>query len=151
VICVRQIGTGSGSKYVLSNIGINSSSEWSDYGKLSIDEDKLKSMLQTDAEGVKDLFVGENGLATRLNKICNETASTSSGSQGTLVTLAGVEGKGSESSNTIKTQLDAIQKKLDALNRTYESRKDRYWNQFNAMEKALSNMNSQSDWLSSMM
>jgi len=143
--------TGSGSKYVLSNIGINSSSEWSDYGKLSIDEDKLKSMLQTDAEGVKDLFVGENGLATRLNKICNETASTSSGSQGTLVTLAGVEGKGSESSNTIKTQLDAIQKKLDALNRTYESRKDRYWNQFNAMEKALSNMNSQSDWLSSMM
>lgn len=141
----------SDSKYVLSNLGINSSSEWSDYGKLSIDEDKLKSMLQTDAEGVKDLFVGENGLATRLNSICDKTACTSSGRQGTLVSLAGVEGKGSENSNTIKNQLDSIAEKITRLNKTYEMRKERYWNQFNAMETALSNMNAQSDWLYSMM
>ncbi|MGN1482014.1 flagellar filament capping protein FliD [Porcipelethomonas sp.] len=143
--------TNSGSKYVLSNIGINSSSEWSDYGKLSIDEDKLKSMLQTDPNGVKDLFVGDNGLATRLNKICDKTASTSSGSPGTLVTIAGVEGKGSENSNTIKNQLDSIANKLTSLKKIYETRKERYWNQFNAMESALSKLNSQSDYFSSMM
>lgn len=140
-----------GSKYVLSNIGINSSSEWKDYGKLSIDEDQLKSMLETDAEGVKDLFVGENGLATRLNKICDKTASTSSGSPGSLVSIAGVVGKGSENQNTIKDQLDRIADKITSLKKVYETRKERYWSQFNAMEKALSNMNSQSDYFSQMM
>lgn len=143
--------TNAGSKLVLSNIGINSSSQWSDYGKLSIDEDKLKSALQTDAESVKELFVGENGLATRLNKICDKAASTSSGSPGALVSLAGVAGKGTEKNNTIQTQLDSIAKKLESLKMVYENRKERYWNQFNAMETALANMDSQSSWLSGMM
>lgn len=141
----------SDSKYILSSIGIDSSSEWTDYGKLSIDEDKLKSMLETDAAGVANFFVGQNGLATRLNNICTKTASTSSGNQGTLVTLAGVVGKGSENNNTIKDQLDSIAEKLQSLNRIYEARKERYWNQFNAMETALSNLNSQSDYFSSML
>ncbi len=143
--------TNTGTKLVLSNIGINSSSEWSDYGKLSIDEDKLKSALQTDAASVKELFVGDNGLATRLNKICDKAASTSSGSPGALVSLAGVAGKGTENDNTIKDQLDSISKKLESLKLVYEKRKERYWNQFNAMESALANMDSQSSWLTNMM
>ncbi|MCI7805137.1 MAG: flagellar filament capping protein FliD, partial [Oscillospiraceae bacterium] len=134
-----------------SNIGINSSSQWSDYGKLSIDEDQLKSALQTDAESVKELFVGEKGLTTRLNKICDKAASTSSGSPGSLVSLAGVVGKGTEKDNTIQDQLDSIAKKLESLNLVYEKRKERYWNQFNAMESALANMDSQSSWLTNMM
>lgn len=140
-----------GAKYVLSNVGIDSSSQWSDYGKLSIDEDKLKSALQNDPNGVKELFTGENGLATRLNKICDKTANTGSGYPGTLVSLAGVIGKGTEKDNIIKDKLDAISKKLESLNLVYEKRKQRYWNQFNAMETALSNMSSQSSWLSQMM
>ncbi len=134
---------------VLANIGINSSSQWSDYGKLSIDEDKLKSALQNNAQAVKDMFVGENGIATKLNNICKETANTSSGSPGSLVTIAGVEGKATEEDNNIKDQLDAIAEKLKSLNRIYEARKERYWAQFNAMETALSNMNAQSDTLAS--
>lgn len=143
--------TNTGTKLVLSNIGINSSSQWSDYGKLSIDEDQLKSALQTDAESVKELFVGEKGLTTRLNKICDKAASTSSGSPGSLVSLAGVVGKGTEKDNTIQDQLDSIAKKLESLNLVYEKRKERYWNQFNAMESALANMDSQSSWLTNMM
>ncbi len=138
----------SGSGLMLSNIGINSSTQWSDYGKLSIDEDALKSALQTNAEDVKNIFVGEKGLATRLNTICNNTASTSSGSPGKLVSLAGVAGKGTDKSNTIQTKLDAIAKKLESLNLIYEKRKDKYWRQFNAMETALANMDSQSSTLS---
>lgn len=140
--------TRGGSKLMLSNIGINSSSQWSDYGKLTIDEDQLKSALQTNAEDVKNIFVGENGLATRLNNICTKTASTSSGNKGTLVQIAGVKGKPSEKDNNINDQLDSIKNKLESLNRIYESRRERYWRQFNAMETALANMNSQSDTLS---
>ena len=143
--------TNTGTKLVLSNIGINSSSQWSDYGKLSIDEDKLKSALQTDAEAVKEIFVGDNGLATRLNKICDRAASTSSGSPGSLVSLAGVIGKGTEKDNSIQDKLDSIAKRLETLNQLYEKRKERYWNQFNAMETALANMDSQSSWLTNMM
>lgn len=139
------------SNLILSSIGIDSSSEWTDYGKLSIDEDELRSMLETNADEISKLFVGDNGLATRLNKICNEAASTSSGSPGSLVSLAGVVGKGTENDNTIQDRLDAIAEKLENLNRLYEQRKERYWAQFNAMETAISNMNSQTDWLSSMM
>lgn len=143
--------TNTGSKLALSNIGIDSSSQWADYGKLAIDEDKLKSMLQTNANGVKELFTGKDGLATRLGKICDNTASTSSGNPGALVTLAGVIGKGTENDNTIKNRLDAITKKLESLNIVYEKRKSRYWNQFNAMETALANMDAQSSWLTNMM
>lgn len=142
--------TSAGSRLSLSSIGINSSSNWQDYGKLEIDEDKLRSALETDAEGVQELFTGTNGLATRLSKICDKTANTSSGKPGSLVQMAGVVGKGTESNNMIKEKLDAITKKLNSLNMLYEKRKDRYWKQFNAMETALSNMNSQSSWLSNM-
>jgi len=134
---------------ILANIGINTSSEWADYGKLSIDEDALKNAIQKDADAVKNMFVGDNGIATRLNKICKETANTSSGSPGSLVTIAGVKGKASEEDNNIKDQLDAIADKLENLNRIYEARKERYWAQFNAMETALANMQSQSDTLAS--
>lgn len=135
------------SKFLLSNIGINSSSQWSDYGKLSIDEDTLKAALTNNADEVTKLFTGENGLATRLNTACNKAASTSSGSPGTLVSIAGVKGKGTEKQNDIQTKLDNISKRLESLNRTYESKKERLWRQFNAMEQALQNMNSQSDYL----
>lgn len=131
------------SMFMLSNIGINSSSQWSDYGKLSIDEDKLKAALTNNADEVTKLFTGTNGLATKLNKICDKAASTSSGSPGALVRIAGVKGKGTEKSNDIQKKLDSISKRLETLNRTYESKKARYWKQFNAMEEALSKMQSQ--------
>lgn len=136
------------SKYVLSNIGINSSSEWSDFGKLSIDEDTLKKALQSEPNEVAKIFVGDNGLATRLNKICDKCAGTSSGAPGALVQIAGVKGKGTEKNNQIQTELDAIKERLEKLNLTYETRKERFWKTFNAMEQAIQSMNSQGDQLS---
>ncbi|MGN0620314.1 MAG: flagellar filament capping protein FliD [Porcipelethomonas sp.] len=142
---------GADSKYALTNIGIDSSNQWQDYGKLTIDEDKLRSMLQSDAEGVKSVFIGNNGISSRLNDVCKKAANVSSGSPGSLVSLAGVVGKSTENNNEIKNQLDVISEKLKSLNELYETRKTRYWNQFNAMETAINNMNSQTSWLSQMM
>lgn len=139
------------SKYILSSIGINSSNQWSDYGKLSIDEDTLKSALKNDADEVAKVFTGEKGLATRLNDICKKTANTSSGTRGTLVTRAGVKGKATEKDNDIYDQLQQIKDKLEKLNKKYESKKERLWKQFNAMETALSKANSQSDYFSNYM
>jgi len=134
---------------VLANIGINSSSQWSDYGKLSIDENKLKKAIETNSKAVADMFVGKNGIATKLNNICDDAAKTSSADPGALVTLAGVEGRPSEKDNNINDQLEAIADKIERLKMVYEARKERYWAQFNAMETALANMQSQSDTLAS--
>lgn len=143
---------GSDSSIVLSNIGIDSSSNWQDYGKLSIDEDTLRAALETDSAGeIVDMFTNTNsGLATRLNDICKQTANTSSGSPGSLVSLAGVVGKATEKQNTIYDELQRISDKLKNLNTLYEKRKNKYWKIFNSMETSLANYSSQSDYLSQM-
>ncbi len=136
---------------LLSDIGISSSSTWSDYGKLTIDKDKLTEALENDLKGVTDIFTGRNGLATRLSNACKKAASTSSASPGTIVSRAGAKGKATEKNNTIYNQINSIKDKIKRLKEQYESRKTRYWDQFNSMESTLSNMNSTSSWISSML
>ena len=139
---------GADSSLVLSNIGIDSSSNWKDYGKLSIDEDTLKTALKTNGEAIADMFTNvESGLATRLNTACKNAANTSSGSPGTLVSLAGVVGKATEKQNTIYDKLERIKEKLKSLNTLYDTKKNKYWEMFNKMETALANYSSQSDYL----
>ena len=71
----------------------------------------------------------------------------SSGSPGSLVELAGIKGKATENNNELTRRLKDIDERIDALKRTYEKEKARYWRQFNAMEQVIANMNSQSSWL----
>lgn len=132
----------------LSMFGIDTSSNWKDYGKLEIDEKKLTEFLSSDAEAVISTFTS---VANGLNDACKAAANTSSASPGSLVALAGVEGRVSEKNNTIKKQLDAIAEKIKNLQSVYDQRKERYWKQFNAMEQVIGNMSSTSSYLTSMM
>ncbi|MBR5486075.1 MAG: flagellar filament capping protein FliD [Oscillospiraceae bacterium] len=138
-----------GSEYALYQLGIETSSDWKDNGKLVINESKLRSMLEKDPQAIQNLFAGAGGLAESMSKICDSTAGTSSGSQGSLVSLAGVEGKASSISNTLTKRLISINEKIDSLKKKYEKEKERYWKQFSSMETALANLNSQSSWLAS--
>lgn len=132
----------------LSMFGIDTSSNWKDYGKLEIDEKKLTEFLSSDAEAVISTFTS---VANGLNDACKAAANTSSASPGSLVALAGVEGRVSEKNNTIKKQLDAIAEKIKNLQSVYDQRKERYWKQFNAMEQVIGNMSSTSSYLTSML
>lgn len=140
-----------GAKYALYELGIETG-EWEMKGQLSFTlngEANLRSLLENDPAGVASLFTTVNGLGTTLNDILKQTASTSSGSPGTLVQLAGV--KDSDTSSSIYNQLKAIDEKIEALKRTYEAEKTRYWKQFNTMEQLISEMNTQSAYLYQMM
>ena len=143
-----------GCNYALYDLGIETG-EWESKGQLVLSADgeaRLRQVLESDSAGVLQLFTdAEEGLAVKLNDIIDQTAKISSGSPGTLVQLAGVEGKASETNNTLYSRLKEIDDKIEALKRTYEQEKTRYWNQFNTMEQMISNMNTQSSWLTQML
>lgn len=138
------------SGYALYDIGIETG-EWESRGQLVLSSDgeaRLRQMLESDPSGILQMFTNaEDGLAVKVNDIIDRAAKVSSGDPGSLVELAGIKGKASENNNTLSSRLKAIDEKIATLKRTYEKEKARYWNQFNAMEQMIANMNSQSSWL----
>ncbi|MBR3788714.1 MAG: flagellar filament capping protein FliD [Clostridia bacterium] len=136
------------SSVALYNIGIETSSNKDDRGKLVIDEEALKKALETNADEVEKLFVGENGLAEKLTNIMDRTAKVSAADPGELVRIAGAkESKATQTQSTLYNELKRIDDRISILNTRYNKEKDRYWKQFNAMETIISNYSSQSAYL----
>ncbi|HHY74143.1 MAG TPA: flagellar hook-associated protein 2 [Bacillus bacterium] len=136
----------------LSEIGIKTSKDYLERGKLEIDENKLRAAIEDNPEAVYQLFMadspksksdssryGELGLARRLRESIDNT-------------MRKVEEK---AGNSYKTEhgysmgKDLLRIKADMTN--WEERlkqmEKRYWNQFNSMEKAMQRMNDQSNQL----
>lgn len=148
----------------LEQVGINVSSSYSDNGKLSIDETKLRSALETDPEKVQNLFTataGEdadgkpiyNGVATNLKSVMDKYVKTlgSQETKGILIRKAGSKSSAlSMTNNTYYDQLQSIEKLIDSLNDRLKTERDRYVKQFTSLETLISQMNSQSSYLSSM-
>ena len=136
------------SSVALYNIGIETSSNKDDRGKLVIDEEALKKALETNADEVEKLFVGTNGLADKLTNIMDRTAKVSASDPGELVRIAGAkESKATQTQSTLYNELRRIDERISVLNTRYNKEKDRYWKQFNAMETIISNYSSQSAYL----
>ena len=143
-----------GSSISLYDLGVDTSSDWRDFGKLVLTSDgesRLRQIIESNPDEVIKLFTGENGLSTQLNKAIDKAANSSSAKPGLLVQVAGLKGKATDSNNDIYNRLKYIDEKIAALKRSYETEKSRYWRQFNAMEQMVANMNNQSAWLMSSM
>ena len=148
----------------LEQVGINVSSSYTDNGKLSIDETKLRSALEADPEKVQNLFTataGEdadgnpvyNGVATNLKSVMDKYVKTlgSQETKGILIRKAGSKSSAlSMTNNTYYDQLQSIEKLIDSLNDRLKTERDRYVKQFTSLETLISQMNSQSSYLSSM-
>lgn len=131
----------------LYDIGIETSDKWQDNGKLVIDEDRLQSAIATNVDNISKLFTDkEQGVAVRLQQAIKDAANVSSGSPGAMVRYAGTKDV-LVAKNTLYEQMKSITQTLSNLNNKYTLEKARYWKQFTAMEQAISNMNSQSSWL----
>lgn len=138
------------SAYALYDLGIDTG-DYTQKGKLFMDADgeaKLRAALESNPDEVAKLFTSEDGIGNKMNDILNGVANTSSGSPGTLVQIAGVKGGASEASSDYNQRLSEIEQKIKNLKNAYELEKNRYWSKFNAMEKLVSQMSSQSAWLS---
>lgn len=131
----------------LSAIGITTSKNYLEGGKLEIDETKLKKALAENPEAVEALFIGGGD-------------STSISEQGIIHRLYDTVGKtmdqlkdraGSAGATNQKFALGRQLSNIDSSITRFESRltqvEDRYWKQFTAMEKAIQQANSQSSYL----
>lgn len=129
----------------LSEIGITTSSNYLENGKLIIDETKLRAAIENDPNAVYQLFnaSGSNfdtkGIAQRLRDTIKNTIGKIEKKAGKTVWT--------NSQFEIGKSLNDLDKRIDAFEDRLKKVEDRYWKQFSAMEKAVQRANSQSMYL----
>lgn len=142
----------------LEQAGITISSDWSENGKISFDESKFRAALEEDPEAIQKLFTSEadnsdsttfNGIITNMSAIYKKYASTTGATKGLLVERAGNSSAPlSLTDNTLLSEMNNIDDIIEMLNDRLQSERERYNKQFTNLEVLISQMNSQSSWLS---
>jgi flagellar hook-associated protein 2 len=142
----------------LNEIGISTSTNYQDNGKLTLDESKLKSLLSTNMTDIQKMFSNKfdtgklsdttvtnstkhnnSGFAFRVYDRINDILSkltVKAGSPGTL----SINSDLAKEASSIKDSMDKVQDRLNVLEQSL-------WTKFNNMESALQKLNTQSSWL----
>lgn len=131
----------------LAEIGITTSKDFKERGKLEINDDKLKAALDDNPEAVYQLFMADGsstdtsqmGLARRIRKTISST-------------MQKIEDK---AGNTFRTEenysmgknLKKLKEDIKKFEERLKVKEERYWNQFNSMEKMMQQLNNQSNYL----
>lgn len=146
-----------GSSYnSLAAIGITSSS-YLDKGKLTVDEEKLRAALQDDPRAVENLFTQESDITEEDVKkdptlqgkqgLIHRLYDNFGGAINELMEKAGVRGNPTNDESVLGKTLKDLDSRIYNMERRLIDRENRYYRQFAAMEKAMSQYNSQSSWL----
>ncbi len=160
-----------GSGITLSSIGITTSSNYEDKGKLIIDETKLKEALANKPEEIANLFTKssdvtyydainssslksqrykESGIAYRLSDIMQDAIRTSTdkdGKKGTLLEKAGIKGDRTEFNSLLSKELIDFDNDAYEMNKKLQERENALYKKYAAMESALNKLNEQSSWI----
>lgn len=156
----------------LSEIGLSTSPDTSQRGKIIIDETKLKSAIGTRGEQVANLFTKtstthptysadytstersvrseEQGIFQRLNDILQDYTRTSrnnNGKKGILLEKAGIKGDLTEFQSTLSKDIINKDKIINEMIKSLETKENRFYMQFSRLEVAMNKLNSQSSWL----
>lgn len=132
----------------LYQYGIDSES-WSDKGVLTIDEDKLRTQIEKDPDKVADLFAGEDGIASKVKDVVTYAVKGKGTSNGVLIDIAGTDSKAADTTSKIAKQISSLKEALSKLETKLDTKKEYWWNKFTYLESYISQMNSQSSFLSS--
>lgn len=135
-----------GTYTALTQVGITTTSDYMDGGKLEIDEEQLREALATDAQSVFNLFSnseeGESlGLLNQLENTLDDTMSR----------INDRAGRGSDTleNYSIGRRIKDVDDRISRFEDRLTQIEDRYWRQFSQMEQAISMMNQQSAMLTS--
>lgn len=132
----------------LYQYGIDSES-WTDRGVLAIDEEKLRAKIAEDPDKVADLFAGEDGIASKVKDVVTYAVKGTGNSKGALVDIAGTDSKAADTTSKIAKQIASLKEALSKLETKLDTKKEYWWNKFTYLESYISQMNSQSSFLSS--
>jgi flagellar hook-associated protein 2 len=141
-------GTTGGSFTQLAQIGITTSSDYQDHGKLIIDESKLKEAISSDPDGVMKLFTSGNtastdtstqGIAKRLYNTLNNTIAKIKEQAGTTTYV--------NDQFSIGRSIDDLNEQISTFQDHLKTVQTRYYTEFTAMEEAIEQANSQATYL----
>ncbi|MGD6894403.1 flagellar filament capping protein FliD [Bacillus infantis] len=129
----------------LSELGIETSSNYLEGGKLIINETKLKAAIENDPESVENFF-REDGATESQKGIINRLYDTATNIMDKLKVKAGNSFSTSKQ-YALGRELDDIGDRITRFENRLKQVEDRYWSQFTAMEKAIQRANEQSAYL----
>lgn len=133
----------------LSAIGVTTG-DYTEGGKLHLNEADLREVLEADPDIVNKLFSssGEDrntqGVAVRFYDSLKLTLDSIKETAGITGTIDG------DTESTLAKQIRNYEDDLDRMNDRLAQMEERYYKQFNAMELALSKLSQQSSWLANM-
>ena len=142
----------------LREIGIGTS--YSDgMTTLSLDEDKLRAALESDPDKVKNAFTkskeggsSSDGLMQTMQNTLNTYVKTTGEPKGVLIQHAGsIKAYTSLNNNSLKSQIDNIDKQIERWQDKMSTQIDRYTTQFSRLEQLIAEMNSQSSAFAGLM
>lgn len=155
-----------GVNITLKEMGMDTSSDYTQKGKIILDETKLRECIRNKGDLVSDFFTkqsknrptytivsserqvrnSEEGIFQRINDILKDYTRTTSG-KGSLILKAGIKGDYTEATNTLSEYLKQKDKIIqDMVTKLYD-KENRLYKQFAQLEKAMNQMNAQSSWL----
>lgn len=126
---------------------------------LSLDEDKLRAALESDPDKVKSAFTkskeggsSTNGLMQTMQNTLNSYVKTTGEPKGILIQRAGSnKAYTSLNNNSLKTQMDNLDRQIDRWTDKMANQIDRYTTQFSRLEQLIAEMNSQASAMSGLM
>ncbi|MEA4898129.1 MAG: flagellar filament capping protein FliD [Christensenellaceae bacterium] len=165
---VNELG-GEGGVGILAQLGI-STGHYTERGLLHLDEAKLRAAVESDPDKVMDILTqkssvsysvfataeqkqqryAESGVLWRLSDIVSNHLSTY-GKKGALIELVGRPGDDKASTSQYGERIQTASRKIADLEKKMVIEEDRYWKRFTAMEKAMSTLSSQSNWIANML
>jgi flagellar hook-associated protein 2 len=166
----------SGNSLTMADVGLSTSDDPTQGGKLTLDVSKLTSALESNPQQVINLFSqastsdpsysptltssqltsrnNEEGIFQRLSDITQEYVGTgfnNNGGEGILLQKAGMSNDMSDTNNTLTTQLKQEQTSVTDYLAKMTQDKTRYTTMYTNLQSALSQMNSQQSAISSML
>ncbi|MCB2310037.1 flagellar filament capping protein FliD [Clostridium tagluense] len=149
----------------LSEIGLSTSPDTTQRGKIIIDEKKLKTAIETRGEQVANLFAKnsttyssysqeassterstrnkEQGIFQRINDILQDYTKAT-GKKGILIEKAGIKG---DTKSFLSEDIIKKDKKINEMIKSLAARENSYYLKFSKLEVAMNKLNSQSSWL----
>ncbi|MBK1812934.1 flagellar filament capping protein FliD [Clostridium sp. YIM B02505] len=147
--CVYDTVQGAGIN--VAEIGITTTSNYMDGGKLVVDETKLKSALENKGDLVQKLFTQSSttyqnkGIFQKFKDAINDAV----GTDGTLIKKAGYINTRWVSENDMSKSIATKNAKIKDMQSMMTQKQQRLYSMYAALEQNMNKLNSQSTWLSS--